>query len=82
MKPPASKSIRELRLIEGMRGITPEEYYALIGTGMQNSNTPINRARQRHGKPFAHEPGSDWEPHETPVLTQWMANRKATGRAR
>lgn len=37
--------------------------------------TPIDRARQRHGKPFAHEPGSDWKPKETPVLTQWMQSR-------
>lgn len=32
----------------------------------------IERARQRHGKPFAHEPGSDFKPHEIPVLTRWM----------
>ena len=30
------------------------------------------KARQRHGKPFAHEPGSDWKQHETPILTQWL----------
>jgi len=34
----------------------------------------IDRARQRHGKPFAHEQGSDFRPHEIPVLTRWMQN--------
>lgn len=35
----------------------------------------VDRARQRHGKPFAHEPGSDFKPHEVPVLTRWMQSR-------
>lgn len=34
--------------------------------------TPVDRARLRHGKPFAHEQGSDFKPHEIPVLTRWM----------
>ena len=41
----------------------------------QRAQTPIERARQRHGKPFAHEPGSTWTPKETPVLTAWMQTR-------
>ena len=34
--------------------------------------TPVEKARQRHGKPFAFESGSTWTKHATPVLTQWM----------
>lgn len=34
--------------------------------------TPVQAARRRHGKPFAHEDGSDYRPHEVPVLTRWM----------
>ena len=29
-------------------------------------------ARERHGKPFAHEQGSTWVPREVPVLTEWL----------
>jgi len=29
-------------------------------------------ARERHGKPFAHESGSEWKPRAIPVLTEWM----------
>ena len=29
-------------------------------------------ARERHGKPFAHEAGSEWKPRAIPVLTEWM----------
>ena len=36
----------------------------------------VDIARQRHGKPFAHEPGSTWKAHETPVLTQFLQSRR------
>jgi len=29
-------------------------------------------ARERHGKPFAHESGSEWKPRAILVLTEWM----------
>jgi hypothetical protein len=32
----------------------------------------ICQARERHGKPFAHEAGSQWKPRAIPVLTEWM----------
>ena len=32
-------------------------------------------ARQRHGKPFAFEKGSNWAPRAVPVLTEWMQHR-------
>lgn len=32
----------------------------------------VAEARRKHGKPFAHERGSDYKPHEVPVLTRWM----------
>ena len=34
-------------------------------------------ARERHGKPFAHEVGSGWKPRAIPVLTEWMQSRGA-----
>lgn len=35
----------------------------------------VEEARRRHGKPFAHEEGSNWRPRETPLLTEWMGQR-------
>ncbi len=35
----------------------------------------ILQARERHGKPFAHEAGSEWKPRAIPVLTEWMQSR-------
>jgi hypothetical protein len=32
-------------------------------------------ARQRHGKPFAYETGSDWKPKSVPLLTAWLQSR-------
>jgi hypothetical protein len=32
----------------------------------------ICQARERHGKPFAHEQGSTWVPRAVPVLTEWL----------
>tara|TARA_R110000868_G_scaffold376270_1_gene641102 strand:- start:674 stop:844 length:171 start_codon:yes stop_codon:yes gene_type:complete len=32
----------------------------------------ILQARERHGKPFAHEVGSQWKPRAIPVLIEWM----------
>lgn len=36
---------------------------------------PIDNARRRFGRPFAHESGTDWKPRETPLLAEWMASR-------
>ncbi len=33
-------------------------------------------ARERHGKPFAHEQGSEWVPRAVPVLTEWLQSQK------
>lgn len=35
----------------------------------------IAKARERHGKPFAFEAGSDWQPKAVPVLTAWLQSR-------
>ena len=35
----------------------------------------IAKARERHGKPFAFEPGSDWQPKAVPVLTEWLQHQ-------
>ena len=32
-------------------------------------------ARERHGKPFAHEQGSTWVPRAVPVLTEWLQHQ-------
>ena len=32
----------------------------------------ICQARERHGKPFAHEKNSEWVPRAVPVLTEWL----------
>jgi hypothetical protein len=29
-------------------------------------------ARERHGRPFAADLGSDYKPHDTSFLTRWM----------
>ena len=36
----------------------------------------ICQARERHGKPFAHEKNSDWVPRAVPVLTEWLQSQK------
>ena len=35
----------------------------------------ICQARERHGKPFAHEIGSKWVPRAVPVLTEWLQHQ-------
>lgn len=40
-----------------------------------NLSDAVIKARQRHGKPFSFEHGSDWKPHDTPVLTEWLQSR-------
>ena len=37
--------------------------------------TKVQLARERHGKPFAFEKGSNWTPRAVPVLTEWMQHR-------
>ena len=32
-------------------------------------------ARERHGKPLAHEQGSTWVPRAVPLLIAWMQSR-------
>ena len=36
----------------------------------------ICQARERHGKPFAHEKNSDWVPRAVPVLLEWLQSQK------
>ena len=38
-------------------------------------NFKLIQAREKFGRPFAHEPGSDWVPRKVPVLTEWMQNK-------
>jgi hypothetical protein len=33
------------------------------------------QARERHGKPFAYEAGSNWKPRQVPLLTEWLQGR-------
>ncbi|CAB4151190.1 hypothetical protein UFOVP938_41 [uncultured Caudovirales phage] len=44
----------------------------------QNDDKSVNKvtiARQRHGKPFAYESGSNWKPRSVPLLTEWLQGR-------
>jgi hypothetical protein len=41
----------------------------------------LARARERFGRPFAIERGSDWKPRTQRYLTEWLAGR-ATERAK
>tara|TARA_R110000822_G_scaffold30001_2_gene87799 strand:- start:95 stop:265 length:171 start_codon:yes stop_codon:yes gene_type:complete len=45
-----------------------DEQYALDAVREEK----LLEARERHGKPFAHEQGSTWVPRAVPVLTSWM----------
>lgn len=38
--------------------------------------TPIARARRRHGKPFACEARNSFKMRETPFLTEWLSKRE------
>ena len=30
------------------------------------------QAKEKHGKPFAYEAGSNWKPRQVPLLTEWL----------
>lgn len=38
----------------------------------------LRQARQRFGKPFAHEEGSTWKPTNVPFLTRWFRQHPNT----
>lgn len=40
------------------------------------TDSKLEAARRRHGKPFAHDPKSTWKPRSQPVLIEWLASRK------
>ena len=33
------------------------------------------QAKEKHGKPFAYEAGSNWKPRQVPLLTEWLQGR-------
>lgn len=41
----------------------------------------LAEARERFGRPFSHEPGTDWKPRTTPVLIEWLTHRQVKGGA-
>lgn len=41
----------------------------------QHMSDAVLKAKQRHGKAFSFEKGSDWRPHDVPVLTAWLQSR-------
>ena len=47
----------------------------IVGKSIPISADPVERARQRFGKQFAHEPGAKWKPRSTPLLTEWMQSK-------
>lgn len=44
-------------------------------TSRKEEDERIAKARERFGRPFAHEHGATWRPRETPLLAEWMAGR-------
>ena len=36
----------------------------------------VKAARERFGKPFSWEPGSDWKPNAEPYLTRWLRSKQ------
>lgn len=39
---------------------------------VRGNESPLERARRRFGRKFAHEPGTDYERKAEPVLTRWL----------
>ncbi len=37
--------------------------------------SPVEAARRRFGKAFAHEQGSTWAPRSTPLLIEWLQKK-------
>ena len=35
----------------------------------------VKKAKERHGRKFSWEEGSDWKPHPVHLLTQWLQTR-------
>lgn len=62
-----------------MRAATREELIEKLALYQQeyprSMSEAVLKARERHGKPFSFEMGSDWRPHDTPVLTAWLQSR-------
>lgn len=58
----------------GTNQAAPEvlQFARLTGTAGVNK---VAVARQRHGKPFAFESGSNWKPRQVPLLTEWLQGR-------
>lgn len=58
----------------GANQVAPEvlQFARLTGTVGVNK---VAVARQRHGKPFAYEAGSNWKPRQVPLLTEWLQGR-------
>lgn len=48
-----------------------DEQYALDAVREEK----LLEARERHGKPFAHEKNSEWVPRAVPVLTDWLQKK-------
>lgn len=59
---------------------SPTEGWKEFTTPERGGETPLERARRRHGQPFAHEPGSTWKKHSTPFLTQWLSTRTSNAK--
>lgn len=51
----------------------------LVEAPRAGRETPIEAARRRFGRAFAHEKGSSWEPKSTRLLTEWLAKRVTGG---
>ena len=46
-----------------------------VSVPIARRETPVEAARRRFGRLFAHEPGSTWRPQPELFLTKWLASR-------
>ena len=68
MSAPAGKAKPHLRVI-GDKLVVVEKSVAT------QRETPLDAARRRFGRPFAHEAGTNWQPRPVRLLTEWLSTR-------
>jgi hypothetical protein len=46
---------------------------------MKQLKERLDAARKKFGRPFVHEPGSDWKPNKEPFLTRYFNEQRLKG---
>jgi hypothetical protein len=67
--------IQDLLFLRNQSGIMTDHAAPEKAALLAGRDDRIAKARQRFGKPFAYEKGSDWQPKAVPVLTAWLQSR-------